>query len=287
MANIDPSLPSPEVVLEMYRSGMSVPKIAEHFKCSTTAIWSRVHKDPEIQVMPGVRKYDDNEMIRLREEGKSMQEIALIIGCSVGSVWRYTHHLPMPQAVKDRLYSILNKKLEAGRISHTKKSRERREAIFNKYENLEPSKEDLYMAGLYAGEGAKVSGRFTISNSNPDIIRFVIKYLLLVGIKQEEILVTVCLHEGRDWDNVQEFWYNTTNVPKERIRLFRKPPSRRTHKPGGKKHTLPFGTVSISVRGKNSIPLYERMRGISSPFCKIETVVFKGEQHVYWKNYNP
>lgn len=85
------------------------------------------------------------------------------------------------------------------------------------------SKRDIIIGGifLYWGEGSKSSGYTTsVSNTDPDVLKFFIKWLGLFGVKKETLKVSLHLYKDMNIKKEIDYWTKELNIPR---RCFRKP----------------------------------------------------------------
>ena len=69
-------------------------------------------------------------------------------------------------------------------------------------------------AALYAGEGGKTDGEVLLANSDPDLIRFFLRWLRHFFVVDESRLrVRLYLHEGLDLNAAITFWADLTSIP--------------------------------------------------------------------------
>lgn len=275
-------MPTIEAVKELHRAGMATYKIAEHFGCDKASIRRRLHATAPI--LPGAppRKFDEAKMHEMRAQGKTVYEIAEELGCSPTLVHIYVARRAVPEAVTQRNRATWRKNVRKATAASGARAKARRDTLFGQYAAEKPSEDDLFMAGLYAGEGAKVAGRFQLANSNPTIVNFTVKYLHKMGLTGDKILLAVYLHDDRDGKAVAKFWEELTGLPGDRIRIYFKKAGTNP-----KRHSLPYGTVSVIACGRMGIPFFERMRAMAEKFVSTEPKTYKGGEHVTWKDYSP
>jgi len=87
----------------------------------------------------------------------------------------------------------------------------------------ELSDRDLLMAGvgLYAGDGGKLDGLVTFSNSNPALVGLMCRWLRrFFDIDETRLRLALYLHEGLDLVAASKHWHGVTAIP---IEQFHKP----------------------------------------------------------------
>ena len=153
-----------------------------------------------------------NQIKKLRQTGHTLYEIKnLTKRKSNGTIWKYIQGV-----------SILSKYQEIWKAkrggSKARSNREWQEAktkalkIINKIEFKEKM---LVLACLYWGEGNKTE--LNIINSDPLMIKVVISCLKDLGVKNEELKISLRLFEDIDKRKAIYFWTNTLALSKGTI----------------------------------------------------------------------
>ncbi|MGM0629304.1 MAG: hypothetical protein ACQESA_02665 [Patescibacteria group bacterium] len=78
------------------------------------------------------------------------------------------------------------------------------------------SKREIFIAGmfLYWGEGSKTAKTLvSVSNTDPAVLRFFIKWLEVLGVKKERLNVKLHLYKDMDEDLEKRFWSKEIGVP--------------------------------------------------------------------------
>lgn len=96
-----------------------------------------------------------------------------------------------------------------------------KELAYSRLKHLQDEEILALGIGLYLGEGGKTGSRFRFSNSNPNIIRFVIFWLgKFFHVKKERITLRVLInesHESREKE-VARRWAEITHIPINQFR---------------------------------------------------------------------
>lgn len=188
--------------------------------------------------------------IRLRKEGYSYGYIIKYVPVSKSTLSEWLHGV---QFTPNR-YTI--EKIKTARIASGKFKHETRIKSFKRAEiqarkdmgNL--SKRDITMLGLgmYIGEGGKTLGITRITNSDPKIINFAIKWLKIsFGVTVKNLKIRLHLYPDSQKDSCIKYWSKYTGIP---VNQFFKPTiDIRTDKKSSKAGKLPFGTAHLTVKG--------------------------------------
>lgn len=197
--------------------------------------------------------------LALRKKGKSINSIAKQLGLSKGSVSVWVRDILLSTSQKDTLKAASK---NAGQLAFKKAARAKHE----KYQQLvliaekkgaqdtkRLSKREILMLGLglYWGEGYKKgSAELGFTNSDPEIIRFFVRWLReCFGIQKESLILRLsvnAIHTKREKEMLS-FWAKTTGTSLSQctktsfvvVKQKRDYTNRPTH----------YGTLRIKVRG--------------------------------------
>lgn len=176
------------------------------------------------------RKEDKQKAITMRKAGMSYSQIKdkLDISKSTLSSWLYN----MPLSVKRirELQADSPIRIEKYRNTMRAKREARLEEVYKKVAkdvgNF--SKRDLFLAGLflYWGEGTKAQRTsVTLTNTNPAMLKFFIKWLELFDVKREDMKVKLHLYSDMNIKRSLDFWSKELKIP---VNQFRKPYIKKT-----------------------------------------------------------
>lgn len=162
-------------------------------------------------------------VIALRKEGKSVKEIASVVGVSSSTVSLWARHVTLSPEQKQRLVNKVFRTLQKGRIKAQKiqkkirlenKRKIEREAIkqLGRF-----TRRDIFIlgVGLYWGEGFKKDNRLGFANLDPTMIKFFLEWLRINGVPKEDIRVRVGLnisHKKRI-KLIEQYWSREVNIP--------------------------------------------------------------------------
>ena len=108
---------------------------------------------------------------------------------------------------------------------------------------------DLCM--LYWGEGTKFSGnsRFSISNSDCDMIKYIIKILLSIN-SNIKLVITCYYHNADDELSIKSYWETKLELP---IKMYKVKNSKRSL--AKRINKQPNGTIRIDVNDKKMLDM--------------------------------
>jgi hypothetical protein len=163
----------------------------------------------------------------LRDQGLDYEEIAAALGVAKGSVSRWVRDLPVPERLS---YAECRKRSAAGARRYWAAERPVREARRAAVREAAATQigdltsRELLIAGAiaYWCEGAKSkahrrSDRVTFINSDPDLIRFFLRFLDVTGTARTDLSFRIYIHERADVAAAQRFWLEITEAPADQF----------------------------------------------------------------------
>lgn len=185
----------------------------------------------------------------LRKKGYSYTDIRQKIGVSKSTLSVWLGNIPYtPNAL------VLKRMEKARRVSVVVKNRQKLESIalakaVAKKDVKMLSQRDVFMLGLgiYIGEGTKTHGITRVINSNPLIIKFIIKWFKDVcGLGNRNFVIRLYLYPDNNQKKSIKFWSRITGIP---VHQFHKVQiDKRTNKKLAKRGKLPYGTAHLGIR---------------------------------------
>lgn len=176
------------------------------------------------------RPKERKKVIRLRQEGRSIKEIAKMLNLSSSTVSLWTRNIVLSPSQKQKLIERVFNALQNGRkkAQDAKKKirdEQKRKIINEALKNLgKISKRDLFIIGiaLYWGEGFKKDSRLGFANSDPGMIMLFLNWLIINSVSEKDIRLRVGLnisHKNRI-KAVEKYWSEQTKIP---LTQFQKP----------------------------------------------------------------
>ncbi len=166
---------------------------------------------------------EQNNARQLRRKGKSIKEIAKKIGVSKSSVSIWCRDIELTTSQVARLHDNMVSGSYVGRMKGARIQKARKEEKIKHYlsSGLKDIKElterELFVGGLclYWGEGNKKTGGVRFCNSDPGIIKFIVKWFkqsLKISSDRFCLYVNINrIHKGREKE-VKRFWVNLTGI---------------------------------------------------------------------------
>jgi transposase-like protein len=201
-----------------------------------------------------VKTVERKEARRMRRaEGRSIKEIARLLGVSTSSVSLWVRDIELTDAQHAALQARnrLHEPQRLARAAMIAKARARRVAAQHEGRRRARRLGNHYVAGcmLYWAEGSRNRNRLVFTNSDPAMARFFVDFIHdFFDISDERLRLTCNLfadHEARQRE-IETFWLDTLGLPKTCLcksvvnRYSRYSQKKRTNK-------LPYGTCRIVV----------------------------------------
>jgi len=168
---------------------------------------------------------------RLRKQGKSIKNIAKIIGVSKSSVSLWCNDILLSDQQKENLLKNNLLKINKGSIIASENKKKERLNRVNFYKSLginkvgELSSRELFLIGsaLYWAEGDKKQRRVVFINSDPEMIIVFIRWLnICLKIPKDRLYCRVEINQihRQRFPNIQNYWANLIGIP---LTQFRQP----------------------------------------------------------------
>lgn len=215
------------------------------------------------------KSLERNKAINLRKNGESIKKIAKLLRVSKSSVSLWCENIRLTQRQKEKLHERMVSGSYFGRMAGARMQHEFRikRAISAEISGVKDigklSDRELLIAlvALYWGEGAKKKREFSLNNSDPEMVKFLMKiFRKVLKIEESRIVLRVginVIHKGRDKE-IKKYWSEVTGVSEVFFRktTFIKAKNRKKYE-NFKNH---YGTIRINI--KKSIDIYYRMLGL-------------------------
>jgi len=164
------------------------------------------------------------EARKLRRKGESIKKIAKKLNISPASVHKWCQDIILTSVQRKKLDQKVFKALQKGRRKVAQNQRQKRlkEIKELKIKGIEEigrlGKREFFLAGvaLYWAEGFKKDSRLGFANSDPNMVKFFLKWLIeSCGVPEEDIRLRVGLnisHKNRIKE-VEKYWSKLTGIP--------------------------------------------------------------------------
>jgi len=172
------------------------------------------------------RTLEKNKALKLRQKGKSINEIATKLNIAKSTVSSWCRNIRLGTEQIERLAKRQESGSYKGRMKFLERIRNKRikEVTFLRKQGIEEigklNKRDLFIAGvaMYWSEGYTYSGgeQVGFTNSDPKMILFILEWLeKICGVSKNNISLQVKInkiHKNRIKE-VEHYWSNITKIP--------------------------------------------------------------------------
>jgi hypothetical protein len=203
----------------------------------------------------------------LRKKGVSIRDISKRLRVSRGSASLWCRDVVLTEKQIKKLHEQMVKGGYSGRLkgAHIQKERKQQKIRYyaekGRHEIQQIKKRELFIAGLalYWGEGSKKDSRVRFSNSDPVIIKFIMRWFReILNISENSFIIHVMInqiHKER-LNNVNMYWSKETGIPIEQFRksVLIKAKNKKIYD----NHFQHFGTLCIGIE-KSSNLFYQIM----------------------------
>ena len=188
--------------------------------------------------------------IDLRKRGYSYNYIVKFVPVAKSTLGEWLHDIPFTPN-KYTIKKIGNARIASGKNRHQVKVDSLKKAELQAQRDIkELSNRDIMMLGLglYIGEGGKTINITKVTNSDPRIIRFSIRWLFTsFGLGMKNIRIRLHLYPDNNIEDSVKYWSKETGIPKSQF--FEASIDRRIDKKESHSGKLPFGTAHMTVKG--------------------------------------
>jgi transcriptional regulator with XRE-family HTH domain len=187
-----------------------------------------------------------------RDEGASIKEVAKRVGVSVSSVSMWVRDIELTHEQHAALLSrnVAYNRQMSGTWKQAAKRRAERVARQEEGRGLARTGDPLFVAGcmLYWAEGAKHRNTVKFTNSDPEMVRFFVRFIRGFDVEDEAIRLTCNLfadHVERQQE-IEQFWLDVAALPrsclcKSSVNVYSKYSEKK------RRNKLPYGTCRIGV----------------------------------------
>ena len=104
----------------------------------------------------------------------------------------------------------------------------------------------MFGLALYVGEGGKTNPHaITLSNCDPGVIRFTLKWLRFLGTDVHRIKGQIHIHDARGVGDATAYWVKQTGLPEDQFTTAIVATSKASQRKKG--NLRPFGTLRIQI----------------------------------------
>ncbi|MGW5212953.1 hypothetical protein ACWEQO_17530 [Streptomyces sp. NPDC004051] len=257
-----------ERAVALRRAGLSRRQIRDRLHVDNNDILNRLLKGepaPEWTKRPNAKDGLREKARELRLQGWTYDQIQVELGCSKGSISLWVRDLPKPERKRSsaEAAAIARRGWEA-RLRVREEQRQQTKATAMA-EIGDLSDREVLLAGvaLYWAEGTKDKPyrrceRLQFVNSDPNVIRFYLRWLDVLGVERERLRFRVSIHESADTARAEEFWADLAGVD---AADFQKATIKRHNPKTNRKNTADTYKGCLVIRVLGGADLYRRVEG--------------------------
>lgn len=198
-----------------------------------------------------MKALEKKQALELRLNGKSIKEIAKLLGVAKSSVSLWVRNVELTEYQKKYLKEkgLLKEKIERSRNTRLLNEKIKRDLIINPAIESVPEIDDekLWLIGvmLYWGEGSKTRRAVRFANSDPDLIKMMMLFFRYIcEVPESKFRGYIHIHEHLNYRAAELYWSKITDIPLSQfLKTYRKP----NKSSQNKKDTLPYGTLDVYV----------------------------------------
>ncbi len=153
----------------------------------------------------------------MRAQGKTYSEIKALLKVGKSSLSLWLRDMPLSPEQMRAVRDFSPKRIERYRATMQKKRDDRLGLAYEKAKNDigNLNERELFLTGLflYWGEGAKtMRGTVTVSNTDPEVIRFFLRWLEVLGVERSKVRIRLHLYTDMNIKEETRFWAQLLNL---------------------------------------------------------------------------
>lgn len=152
-----------------------------------------------------------NQIIKLRRYGYSLPEIREAVKRGNSTIFKYIQNVKILPKYQNA-WRIKQGGSRKRMLKEWGKSKEKAEKIIN---HLSRTNKIIIASCLYWGEGTK--NDFSLSNTDPGLIKVFIRCLEELGIAKQSLRVTIRIYEDIQKKTAIKYWAKIIGIPKKQI----------------------------------------------------------------------
>lgn len=205
---------------------------------------------------------EKQKALELRKKGESIKVIAKKLGVSNASVSFWVREIKLDNkqrmVLNERGFSVeaIEKRREKRLFNENTKRKILIDKAKEEIKNISDKELLIIGAMLYLGEGGKTKRMVRISNSDPDVIRIMMKFFRgICHTPEDKFRGHIHIHSHLEIKKAEKYWSNVSQIPTSR---FFKTYSKPSIASLGKKDSIPNGTFEVHV---NDVKIFLSIMG--------------------------
>ncbi len=169
------------------------------------------------------RKEDKQKAILMRKSGMSYSQIKEKLNVSKSTLSGWLYNMPLSEKRIRELQADSPIRIEKYRNTmKAKRDKKLLEAYIEMSQKIgKLSKRELFLAGLflYWAEGSKTTNASVgLTNTNPSMLKFYIRWLELFGITNKDLKVSLHLYSDMNIKKQEKYWSKQLHIPTSQFR---------------------------------------------------------------------
>jgi hypothetical protein len=164
-----------------------------------------------------------SKALKMRRRGQSYNSIKLKLGMSKSTLSLWFRDMPLSKERINKLRANNPERIKKFRDTMAKKQLAVQDLA---YKNISKdvgvfSNRDLFISGLflYWAEGSKTKKTaIALTNTNPQMLTFFIKWLGYLGVNRNKLKVNLHLYSDMNIESAIDFWVKTLKISKSQFR---------------------------------------------------------------------
>lgn len=189
--------------------------------------------------------------IELRSKGESIKNIAKQLSVSKGSVSVWVRKVSISSETRKSLFmrGWTSGAIEKRRSARLHNEEQKRKVIIDKaaQDIRKISKDDLKLIGiaLYWAEGGKTQRLVRFSNSDPLIIKIIMRFFReICNVPENKFKAQIHIFSHMQAKSAEEYWSSISGISRDNFYKTYSKPSKASL---GKRDSLPYGTLDITI----------------------------------------
>lgn len=209
------------------------------------------------------------EAVLLREQGYSINDIALKLKAAKSSISIWTKHIIMTDVQREALQARAHSReaIEKRRTARLLNEAAKRNSIvasaFDEVGVIAPRELWLIGTALYWAEGGKTQRMVRFSNGDPKMIQLMMRYFReTCDVPEDKFRGHIHIHEHLDTDAAEAYWSEIAKIPRQKFyKTYNKP----NISSKGLRNSLPYGVFDIYVA---DVTLFLKIQGWTKALYK-------------------
>ncbi|MFI0239713.1 hypothetical protein [Streptomyces sp. NPDC016845] len=257
-----------ERAVTLRRQGLSRRQIRDALHVDNNDILNRLlegEPPPDWTRRPNAKDALRSRARELRLQGLTYDQIQLELGCSKSSISLWVRDLPKPERrdPSEQARLAATKRWERESVVREAERRQTKEAATAEVGAM--TDREVFLAGvtLYWAEGAKDKAysrreKLYFVNSDPNVIRFYLRWLDVLGVGRDRLRFRVNIHESADVAGAEGFWADLAGVDAS---TFQRTTLKKHNPKTSRKNTSEAYRGCLAVYVLGGAELYRRVEG--------------------------